>query len=83
LVRFPGFGDRLREARTQQGLRSNQAAAAVGVSRQVWTDWEHGRRAPRDGGVIKAICDLLETDPGWLLGMTEVRRPWPPTTEAG
>lgn len=83
MERFPGFADRLKEARLALGLQSKDAAAAVGVSKQVWTDWEHGRRVVGDGAVLKRICDLLSTDPAWLLALTDVARPWPPEERGG
>lgn len=78
MERFPGFGERLREARTAAGLQSKDAAAMVGVSKQIWTDWEKGRRVVGDGRALLAIADLLSADPAWLLGLTDIRRPWPP-----
>jgi transcriptional regulator with XRE-family HTH domain len=36
----------LRKWRKSKGLTLHQAAEAVGTVRQVWSDWERGRRRP-------------------------------------
>lgn len=36
----------LRNWRKSQGLTLDQAARKVGTVRQVWSDWERGRRRP-------------------------------------
>jgi len=36
----------LRAWRKAKGLTLEAAAGAVGTSRQVWSDWERGRRRP-------------------------------------
>jgi DNA-binding XRE family transcriptional regulator len=76
---FPVLPDRLRQARSQAGLTQEQAAASVGVIRQAWGQWEAGRATPiRAAGELLAVCNLLRADPAWLLGLTDIRRPWPP-----
>jgi transcriptional regulator with XRE-family HTH domain len=36
----------LRRWRKSKGLTLEECGAAVGTSRQVWSDWERGRRRP-------------------------------------
>jgi transcriptional regulator with XRE-family HTH domain len=36
----------LRKWRKAEGLTLQEAAEKVGTSRQVWSDWERGRRRP-------------------------------------
>ena len=64
-------------AREAAGLRPSEAADRLGISRQAWTDWEHARRVVGSAEELRRICDLLQADPGWLLGVTDVQRPWP------
>lgn len=78
MERVVGFGVRLREARKAVGAQAKECAETVGVSKQIWSDWERGRRVVGDAVVLKAIADLLSADPAWLLGLTDKRRPWPP-----
>lgn len=75
---FPEFGPRLRAAREGAGLRPSEAADRAGVARPVWSDWEHGRRVVGSAEDLRRVSDLLRVDPAWLLGVTDVRRPWPP-----
>ena len=81
--RFPVFAARLRQAREQCGLLQGDCARRCGVSIQVWSNWEHGWRVPGTARETRDIADLLRADPAWLLGMTDVRRPWPPDPAQG
>ena len=36
----------LRKWRLEEGKTQEECASAVGTSRQVWSDWERGRRTP-------------------------------------
>lgn len=36
----------LRQWRKSKGLTLEQASSRIGTSRQVWCDWERGRRRP-------------------------------------
>ncbi len=76
--RFPEFASRLRQAREQVKLAQQACAARCGVSEQIWSNWERGWRVPSTAVEMRAIADLLRADPSWLLGLTDVRRPWPP-----
>jgi len=72
------FGDRLRAAREAAGLSQVAAAKAAGIPHATWVEAETRSQVPRDPERLRRICDLLATDPAWLLGLTDVRRPWPP-----
>lgn len=47
----------LRKWRKDQQLTLEAAAAKVGTSRQVWSDWERGRRRP-DGHFMPKVRTL-------------------------
>lgn len=47
----------LRKWRKTKGWTLEQAASAVGTSRQVWSDWERGRRRP-DRKFMPKVRDL-------------------------
>jgi transcriptional regulator with XRE-family HTH domain len=74
---YPLLPARLRQARRELGLTQALAAAQVGVGLTAWNNWETGYRAPRGADELRRVCDLLRADPAWLLGLTDVRRPWP------
>jgi transcriptional regulator with XRE-family HTH domain len=46
---YRAWGTRLRDAREAAGLLQSELAARIeGVTQQKISDWEQGRRAPRD-----------------------------------
>lgn len=47
----------LRKWRKRKGWTLEKAAGQVGTSRQVWSDWERGRRRP-DGRFMPKVRDL-------------------------
>ncbi|WP_310532533.1 helix-turn-helix transcriptional regulator [Novosphingobium sp.] len=47
----------LRKWRKAEGLTLEQAASRVGTVRQVWSDWERGRRRP-SGDFMPKVRDL-------------------------
>lgn len=51
------IGEKLRTARKQSGMTQEQAAEAIGVSRQTLSNWENGKTYPDIVSVIK-ISDL-------------------------
>jgi len=57
--RFPALAARLTAVRLEAGLTQAACAKACGVSVQVWSNWEHGWRAPRSAPELGQICDLL------------------------
>ena len=75
--RFPLLAERLRQVRAEAGHNQRVCARLCGVGQQTWASWESGARAPKTARQMQAICDLLHVDPGWLMGLTSIRRPWP------
>lgn len=47
----------LRKWRKAKGMTLEQCAAKVGTSRQVWSDWERGRRRP-SGSFMPKVREL-------------------------
>lgn len=40
--------------------------------------WERGAGVPYSTEEARTIADTVRADPGWLYGMTDVARAWPP-----
>lgn len=49
----------LRKWRKAKGLTLEACARKVGTSRQVWSDWERGRRRP-DGRFMPRVRELTD-----------------------
>lgn len=60
-----GIGERLQQARKSRGFTQNALAEAIGVSRGVITNIEHGKTEPQLL-VARAICDVLRIHLAWL-----------------
>lgn len=52
------IGERIKESRMAKGLASSQLALNIGVSKQIITNWEKGRRTPTLDNVIKLSKEL-------------------------
>lgn len=65
IIREPDFAKRLTDCRTKLGLRQTDCAAALGVTRQLWSHWEIGYCKPQ-AKRIKRLAVLLNCDPFWL-----------------
>ncbi|WP_052446879.1 helix-turn-helix domain-containing protein [Candidatus Soleaferrea massiliensis] len=63
------FGERLREARLQNGLTQEQLAQQIGVAKSTLTGYEKGNREP-DVFKIKRILEVLCLDSDYLLGVS-------------
>ena len=71
------FGDRLRAARTAQGLTQAELARKLGVSDAAVRMWELGHREP-DLSMLTAIADALGVTVAELLGRPQeaAEPPW-------
>lgn len=64
------FAQRLREVRTEKGLRQKDVAAAVGVSMQAICNYEAGTRDP-SLDILCKLCDFFDVTSDFLLGRTD------------
>lgn len=53
------FGERLKELRIARKLSQADVAAAIGVSRAAYTNWEAGLKVPSFENAI-AVCRVLK-----------------------
>lgn len=61
------FGEAVRRAREQRGMKQNQLADAAGLTAPYLNVLEHGGNTPTLT-VIFRICDALEMNPAELIG---------------
>lgn len=67
-------GQRVRTARTFEGLTQTELAACLGVQPSTLCNWEMGSRALPPGQVA-AICIALGTTADYLFGLSDSIRP--------
>ena len=65
---------RLKEARQRSGLKQNELAAMIHVSRQAYSLYERGERRPGWETMI-ALAKALNVTTDFLLGLTEDPNP--------
>ena len=70
IIRQAEFARRLMQARVKQKLRPKDILAElkemrVGVSRQTYSNWEHGFVLPKQK-YIAALAEILACKPEWL-----------------
>lgn len=63
-------GERIRAARERMQISSTQLAGQIGMSRQLITNWEKGRRLPTLESII-SLADTLNAPVTFLLGMND------------
>lgn len=65
-----GFGEKLRELRTQRKLTIVAVAEGTGYSKTSISEWELNKKEPAISA-LKAICVFLEVSADYLLGLTD------------
>ena len=61
------FGKRLREVRKTKGLKQQELADILGISRKSYSYWENGKTEPSFESIVK-LADLLDVSLDWLFG---------------
>lgn len=64
------FAQRLKEIRTERGLRQKDVAAAIGVTLQAICNYEAGTRDP-SLDILCKLCDFFEVSADYLLGRAD------------
>lgn len=64
------FGERLKELRKSKGLLGKDLASLFEVEPATITNWEKGKRFPKDDILIK-IADFFDCSLDYLLGRTD------------
>lgn len=62
------FRLRLKNERIMKGFSQETMARNLGIGRSTYTNWEIGNREP-DIESLALICEMLEVDSNWLLGL--------------
>lgn len=61
------MGDRIRQLRVAQGLTQPQLAERVGVTKSAVSQWEDGSTSNVKLEVFLLLCEVLRTDPKYLV----------------
>ena len=64
------FTERLKKAREKNGLKQDELAEKIFVSRTSITRWECGKHQPCVDD-LNALCDALGVSADWLLGRVD------------
>ncbi len=67
--RYPSttFGDFIKKARLEKGLRQTDVARMIGVDEQTVTNWERSVNLPRQFQKVKSACQMLSLDYGQVV----------------
>lgn len=66
-LEYMDFGDRIRQLRLEIGMSQEEFAAKLGISKQILSLYEMGRRSPKIAQV-KKYAELLKVSVDYLLG---------------
>lgn len=64
------WNEKLKQARTAQGLSQQNVADKLGVTRGCYANYEQGQREPTLA-ILKHMCDVLDVSADYLLGRTD------------
>ncbi|KAB3539657.1 helix-turn-helix transcriptional regulator [Alkaliphilus pronyensis] len=62
------FSTRLKGLRERKGLRQEDLAIILNISRQAISNYEQGTRFPKDEQLLVSIADFFEVSTDYLLG---------------
>lgn len=65
--------NRLKELRKEKGVSLKKLSTAIGVKDNTLSQYETGKRQPRDMEVWERLADYFEVTPEYLLGYTTIR----------
>ena len=74
-----GFGERLRKARMEKGMRQEDIGKVVHVGKSTVSQWENNIHVP-DLETITKIANHLNISVDWLTGRISTPSPIPPLT---
>ena len=68
------FGDRLRECRENRGIKREELATRLGISRNTLGRWERGERWPRSLEMVYELANILGVPVLYLSDVDEERQ---------
>ena len=64
------MNERLKQLRTEKGLRLKDVAEAVGLTIRAISNYEQGIREPSIE-ILKSLCDYFDVSADYLIGRTD------------
>lgn len=74
------FAERLQEARLQSKLTQKEVAEHLKMTERSYQHYEGGTRRP-NYEILVTLADLLDVSADYLLGRTDVQKPYPGTEQ--
>ena len=71
------LAERMKELRNERNLSQAGLAAELKIGVATYCRYEQGKREP-DASVLWRMADYYDVSVDYLLGMTDVRDPYPP-----
>lgn len=65
------FGEKLKKLRSEMGLKQDDVASAIGVTRRTYISYEQEGRYPRKREVYAKLAEVLECDVNYLMTENE------------
>jgi len=65
------FKERLRELRIEKGLKQDETANELNISRTCYAGWEQGRSEPNIDGIIM-LCKFFDITADYLIGIEDI-----------
>lgn len=68
-------GERMRLRRKELGIKPDDIAKALEISRQAYYRYESGDRKRMEMSRMMLLADILKVSPYWLLGLDKMTKP--------
>ena len=65
--------NRIKELRIEKGVTQSTVAKAIGISQGMLTNYETGKRSPRDFKVWQDLADYFEVTTSYIMGTSDFR----------
>lgn len=65
--------NRIKELRIEKGVTQSTVAKAIGISQGMLTNYETGKRSPRDFKVWQDLADYFDVTTSYIMGTSDFR----------
>lgn len=65
--------NRIKDLRTKKGVTQKEVAKAIGISQGMFTNYETGKRSPRDKEIWEKMAEYFEVPVNYLMGLENAK----------